>query len=633
MNISNALQSALEHQQSGNLDEAKLIYEKILVFQPENFYALHSLGSLFCQIGNYDLAIKYINKALQINPGDSHALYNLGIAFQRKGCLNDALLSYQKALELNPENADAYVSLGIIYQNNNDIDEAITCYLKALRLNPVLIPALYNLGYALQTKGELDEAIACYQKSLLLNPNILSVLFNLARIYKEKGLFDDSIAYFRKAIELAPDSSDLHYNLGLTLKAKGLLDDAIMCYRKTIQLNSAFPEAYNSLGIALMEKGFLDEARDCFNRALGLNPNFAEACHNLGIIFSSKLKLHEAITCYRRAIEIKSDFADAHMNLALALLRSGNYQEGWEEYAWRFRITEVISQFHNSLTPLWEGSSLKGKTILVYAEQGIGDEIMFSSCLPDLIEQNPLCFVECDVRLSPLFSRSFPEVKILEHIGDKNSSLSAFQVPDFKIAIGSLPKFFRNNLSTFPARTSYLIPDAERVVFWRKRFRLLGSEIKVGISWRGGKNQTEKLMRSIPLDLWDRVLSLQEVHFINLQYGDCTQEIGNIQEKLDITIHDWEDTDPLKNLDDFAAQIEALDLVISVDNATVHMAGALGVPVWTLLPFVPNWRWMLNREDSPWYPTMRLFRQPSDGDWESVIDRVKGELLKLLGNN
>jgi hypothetical protein len=303
-----------------------------------------------------------------------------------------------------------------------------------------------------------------------------------------------------------------------------------------------------------------------------------------------------------------------------------------KEYEWRLRTDNFLSEQRNFSEPGWDGSSLQGKTLFIYAEQGVGDEIMFASCFPDIINKVGLCIIECDKRLIPIFSRSFPKAVFSERGKNTVAYSSQLSQIDIVLPLGSLPKFLRTDFNAFP-QEGYLIPDADKVRDWRNRLETLREGFSIGISWRGSTKPSVSRKRSIMLEQWAALFSLSGVNLINLQYGDCEDELKEIKEKLGITIHDWEDADPLKDLDNFAAQIAALDLIISVDNATVHMAGALGVPVWTLLPFVPDWRWMLNREDSLWYTTMRLFRQPSPGDWESVIAKVKDELLKLLDNN
>ena len=251
---------------------------------------------------------------------------------------------------------------------------------------------------------------------------------------------------------------------------------------------------------------------------------------------------------------------------------------------------------------------------------------MFASCIPELIDRAGLCIVECDKRLVPLFARSFPESKVIPRVNTGDQCTSDLPSADMRIALGSLPKFFRSDLLNFPQQRAYLQPDNRKVALWRNRYSNLGTGMKIGISWRGGSKPSEKLARSTTLTHWSRLFSLTNVHFINLQYGDCAHELKEAKEKSGVTIHNWEDSDPLKDLDTFAAQINALDLVISVDNSTVHMTGALGIPVWTMLPYACDWRWMREFEDTPWYKTVRLFRQSEQGDWNDVFDRIFSSL-------
>jgi hypothetical protein len=259
--------------------------------------------------------------------------------------------------------------------------------------------------------------------------------------------------------------------------------------------------------------------------------------------------------------------------------------------------------------------------LLVYSEQGVGDEIFFASCMGDVLTKARNCLVECDPRLVALYSRSFPNAEVIastrntEH--DSNVHLPSF---DLQIPIGSLPRHFRRSLDSIPQRRRYLVPNPTLQEKWTERFAELGDGLKVGISWRGGKQEISRRRRSTRLDQWEAVLSRPGVSFVNLQYGDCVEELEELYRTSGVQIHDWNDADPLVDLDGFAAQISALDLVISIDNATVHMAGALGVDVWTLLPFSPDWRWLLNRDDSPWYPSIRLFRQSRIGEWDDVFN-------------
>jgi ADP-heptose:LPS heptosyltransferase len=277
--------------------------------------------------------------------------------------------------------------------------------------------------------------------------------------------------------------------------------------------------------------------------------------------------------------------------------------------------------------PNWDGGPLTGRTILVYGEQGIGDEIMFASCLPDLLAQADRVIVAAEARLIPLFQRSFPRVNVIHRaLIREPHRLESLGPIDFQIAAGSVPRYTRRRLEDFPARSHYLFAAAEACVAWEERLAGLGPGRSVGISWHGGKEPRAVRDRSVSLEGWAGLFQVPGVHFINCQYGDVAAELETARQQLGVTIHHWPEIDPLKNMDDFAALISALDLVISVDNSTVHLAGALGVPCWVALPFVPDWRWLLEREDSPWYSSVRLFRQTQRGRWDDVFEGLAAAL-------
>jgi tetratricopeptide (TPR) repeat protein len=602
MNINEKVQLALVHYRSGNLEEAEKALKQALELQENNSIAINLLGIMYYQNRNYDLSIQYMKKSVSLNPNNGQAYYILGHCLQEKGDADEAIICYQKSLSINPDFADAHYNLGTVFQDRKEYDSAISCYRKAVHFNPRDIDAIYNIGLSFEGKGEFEEAINSYQEALQLNPNIREA-------YARMGFCLQQIEQF----------------------------DAVSFFKKVNQLNPNNPVVLNSLGLALRERGQLDEAIDCYRKALDISANDANAYYNLGVAVTENGQLDEAVDCYRKALQISPDFAYVHWNLSLVLLLLGNFEEGWKEYEWRWKEKNFLKNkcFRQPIhfaQPRWDGSSLKGKTLLIYSEQGIGDEVMFASCFQEVVEQAARCIIECEKRLVPIFSRSFPKAIFLERVKKTDAYSSQLPRTDMVIPSGSLPKFLRTDFNAFPQK-SYLIPDPRKVHAWLNRVKSLGKGLSIGISWRGGTSPEVIRKRSITLEQWNDLFSLAGAHFINLQYGNCENELKEAKEKFDVTIHDWKDADPRKDLDNFAAEIFALDLVISVDNTTVHMAGALGKPVWVLLPFVPNWRWMLNHEDSPWYSTVRLFRQPSPEYWEPVMAKVKDELIKLLNKN
>jgi tetratricopeptide (TPR) repeat protein len=600
MDINNLIKSSLENYQNGNLHQAMNGLNHIIKIQPNNITAINLLGIISYQLKDYNSAIRYMIKLIKLNPNNAQTYYILAHSMQETGRLDEAVMNYQKALQINPNFTDVYYNLGTVLQDKKRYDEAISYYQKALHFHPTDVGSLYNIGLSLQEKGQFQEAITFYQKALQIDQNLDEAFGRIGLCLQEMGQLDDSISLYRKGIQLNPNNLIALYGLGTALEEKEQLDEAMTYYQKTLQL--------------------------C--------PNHAHVYHNLAAILEEKGQFHEAMAYYQKALRINPDDPNAHFSMSLLLLSLGNFEQGWQEYEWRWQVKDFLErscshQPGNFSQTIWDGSSFKGSSLLIYSEQGIGDEIMFASCLQDVIERVTPCIVECDTRLMPIFSRSFPKAVCIERIKGPGASLSRLPQTDMVIPLGSLPKFLRTQVKDFPHQ-SYLIPDADKVHTWRNRLKTLGDGLAVGISWRGGAIPRVRRKRSLSLDRWAELFSLSGVHFINLQYGDCKDELRGTEEKLGITIHDWDDSDPLKDLDNFASLITALDLVISVDNSTVHMAGALGVPVWTLLPFNSDWRWMRNFEDTPWYASMRLFRQNAPGDWDGVLNKVSENLKKLI---
>ena len=341
-------------------------------------------------------------------------------------------------------------------------------------------------------------------------------------------------------------------------------------------------------------------------------------------VFLDVGQTEDCLTQFENVIQQHPDEVDAHFHRALAWLTLGQFDRGWDEYEWRW---QKKPRPYEKLAPEWAGESLVGKSILVYAEQGIGDEILFASCLSDPISQSADCHLECDPRLVPLFQRSFPTLQVFA----KTNNLQADELPvvDYQTAIGGLPRFSRKSEDAFPREKQFLVPDSEQRGFWKERLSELGDGLKVGISWQGGKDLRVRRARSIGLELWQPLISTADVSFIDLQYGSSSTKLSQTERDCWDSLHRWPEIDPLKNLDEFAALISGLDLVISVANSTVHFAGALGVTCWSLLPHSASWRWSISREDSYWYPSVKLFRQSTPRSWSPVLEQVQHELQAL----
>ncbi len=469
----------------------------------------------------------------------------------------------------------------------------------------------FTLATRHQQAGRPEVAERIYRKILDVQPDNAAANTKLGRLFQDQGKPDEAIACYRRFIEIKPDHAKAHFNLGTVLYDTGKLDEAIACYRRAIEIKPDYTKAHHNLGKALQDEGKLDEAIVCYKRALEIDPDLAKTHNNLGHALGNQRKTDDAVACFRRAMEINPDYASAHFNYSLALLTLGEFTEGWVEHEWRWKREDPKYRGRGFAQPLWDGSRLDRRTILVHAEQGLGDAIQFIRYVPLVERRGGRVVVECKPQLVDLFST----MSAIDEVIARGDPLPAF---DVYAPLMSLPHIFQTTAATIPGDVPYLaappeagpgLPDCPE-----------GTRLRVGISWAGSRINADDRTRSCRLSQFEPLWSIPGVAFFSLQYDEAAAELADSAGAV---------RDLGGRLGDFAvtaAIIERLDLVISVDTAVVHLAGALGKPVWVLIPFAADWRWMLDREDTPWYPTMRLFRQPALGDWASVFARVAGEL-------
>ena len=594
--IQESIDLALQHHAAGRLPEAESIYQQILQADPNQPVALHLLGVIAHQGGKHDTAVDLITKALAISPDSAEAHSNLGLALHDLGELDEAVVSFHKALAIKPDFAEAHYNLGTTLHDLGELDEAAVSYHKALAIKSDYAEAHSNLGIALQDLGELDEAVASFHKALAIKPDYAEAHSNLANALKEQGKLDEAVASFHKALAIKPD----------------------------------FSGAHNNLGNAFKELGKLDEAAASFHKALAIEPDFAEAHNNLGTVLQDLGEPDGAAASYHKALAIKPDYAEAHHNLGLALLLQGNLREGWAEYEWRLRAEEGTRQRPFPQVP-WAGQPVDTKTVLVWGEQGVGDEIMFAGMAPDLVEAGATVILEADPRLVPLFRRSFDGVECIAK-QDPPAAETRRHGIDFQAPGGNLGRWLRPDLESFPGRQFYLVAEEDRAAALRDRYRDATDDRLIGIAWVS-KNKRIGRQKSMTLRELAPLTGIPGVRLIDLQYGDTAEERRQFEDQTGVTVLHDDGLDQMADLDAFAAQVAAMDLVISVSNTTVHMAGALGVPAWVMLNTVPLPCWMLEGDDSPWYPSVRLFRQTEPGEWADVIGRVGDALAALAGDS
>jgi tetratricopeptide (TPR) repeat protein len=646
--------NAILHHQRGQLAEAERIYRQVLDLDPHHADSLHLLGVLAHQVGRNDIAIELIRKAiatdkrpaayhsnlgtayqalcrmeeaaacyeraLTLDPELAEAQMNLGVVLEAQGKRELAEARFRRALALRPNLAEAHVNLGNIQQAQGKLEEAVASHKRAMALKPEFAEACFNHANALQAQGKLEEAVASYQRALILKPGMAEAHGNLGNARLAQNKLDDAEACYTQALTLKPNYAEAWYNLGNLRQAQDRLAEAAACYERAIALKPQLPEAHYNLGNTLHTLDRLDEAAASFERALAIRPEYAEAHYNLGCVLEDLGRLDEALARIARALEIKPDYSQARFGQALAQLQNGEFTTGWRNYECRWQSIDHDTPWRAYTEPIWSGERLASGRLLVWGEQGIGDEIQFAGLIPDAIRSGNRITLDCDARLKPLFARSFPEVEVVSGCGpaEANKAEIAAHLP-----AGSLPGLFRRTEAAFAATTSpYLKADPVE----QERFRANYDDGRklIGLAWHT-RNQKTGRKRSIALKNFASLFALSGIRWISLQYGDfddLEQQAAatNAPSLIDRSV------DQFVDIDRFAAQVAAMDQVITIDNSTAHLAAALGLPVCLLLPYAADWRWLEARTDSPWYPTLRIFRQPKIGDWESVVESVRNML-------
>jgi tetratricopeptide (TPR) repeat protein len=483
--------------------------------------------------------------------------------------------------------------------------EAEALCAQILREQPDDLDALHLLSIVAKQTGRIEMAVDLAARAAAAHPLLAELHANLGEFSRQAGKPDQSVASFQRAIALKPQEPTFHNGLGLALGERRQPEIAVKEFERAIQLKPDYADAYGNLGGALRELGRFDEAHAAMTAAVRLQPHAARAHQNLALVLADQRKFSEAIESYCRAIAIQPDFRQAHWDLGMLYLLLGDFERGWREYQWRPGASHRFAQ------PQWAGEDLHGKTILLYAEQGFGDAIQFVRYVPMVAARGARIVLACHAELTRLLGDVAP-VAVL------GQPLPPF---DVHCSLLSLPFAMGTTRDNIPAHVPYLKPGEELSAKWRQRVGERTGRPRVGLVWAGRPEHPNDARRSVRFEMLTPLLAVEGVEFVSLQKGLAIKQTGA-----------WRTIDFTSELEDFsdtAALIESLDLVITVDTAVAHLAGAMRKAVWLLLPFMPDWRWMLDREDSPWYPTMRLFRQRDRGDWSVPIERMARELAAM----
>ncbi len=611
------LKTGLKHFQSGRPAEAETCYRHVLNMHPAHADALHMLGLVFYQTKRPDAAVDLINQAIAEN-GPSTPIYltNLGVVLVSQGKYENALEVYDRVLALKPDHSDAHRNRAIVLTRLNRFEEALVSYDKLVALKPDDAKAWFDRANALSKLRKFGEALENCDKALALKPDYIEAINGRSAILRELGRFDEALACCDELLTLKPGYPDAYNTHGTVLRRLNRNAEALASFDRAIELSPNFGAALNNRGNALQKLGRLDEALLSYDKALLLNPNDLLAMNNRTAALIELNRFDEALAGFTKTQSLDPNNSDAHWNESLVRLTLGDFERGLAEYEWRWKIPQFNhSQIRNLTQPYWLGKEpIEGKRILIYNEQGFGDAIQFCRYIPLLAAQGAHVIVQIDEALRPLMS-------ILT--GVAQCVVKGVQLPAFDVhcSVNSLPLAFKTKLETIPFATPYVSAPA-LPEDWEKR---LGPKDRprIGLVWSG--RQTPNPNRSVALRLLAPLFEI-DATFVGLQKDVLSTDEGALKE-FEHIIHFGPS---LRTFADTAAVISHLDLVISIDTAVAHLAGALGKPVWVLLPFVPDWRWLLDREDSPWYPTARLFRQNASREWESVIERVRETLDEFV---
>jgi tetratricopeptide (TPR) repeat protein len=544
-----------------------------------------------------------------------------GNALARRRQLDEAVTHYREALRLRPDFAAAHNNLANALAQQGNHQDAVAHYREALRLRPDLAGAHDNLGVTLKALGRLDEAGVSFREALRLNPGFGAAHLNLANLLVAQGAPGEALDNLRQAVRLLPGLARAHNNLGHALAALGRAAEALDSYREALRLQPHYPELFNNFGNALRELGRNDEAEACYREAVRLAPDSPGGHNNLANILADQGRLDAAQQCYAEAIRLRPAYVEAHTNRAHAYLAAGDYERGFAEYEWRLQSKAHVADAPPA--PRWNGEPLAGRTLLVRTEQGFGDTFQFLRFIPLVQRLGCRLVLECEPPLVELLSTCAG----IDEIVPLGSPLPPH---DLHASLISLPSILKITLRTLPTAIPYLTAPAARAEHWRRELSGLAG-FKVGIAWQGNPKHPRDRFRSIPLAEFEPLARVAPVQLISLQVGAGTGQLGNLAGRFTVTdLHCPRDGSRV-SFGDTAAIMSGVNLIVTADTSVAHLAGALGLSVWVALPLVPDWRWMLGRGDSPWYSTMRLFRQSADGDWSGPFARMAEALRVRLG--
>ena len=591
-------------------------YREILTEDPDNSEVNYRIANALKDLGEFEAALLSYDRAIKVKPDYSAAYCNRAVLLGLMHRLPEALQSYDRAIAIDPNDVLARCNRGILLSGLGRKDEALASFNAAIAAQANYFPALFGRGALLQESKQWHAALETYDLAIACNADDALTFYNRGNVLKALQRLQAALASYKQAISVSSGFFEAYEACADVLQGLARLPEALANIDQAIRINPTHASTFNNRGVILQRLGRFDEALESLNRSITLNANYADPYVNRGAVMQELGLLSDAIADYKQSIAIDEDFAEGHCNLALAYLKSGEFVDGWRKYEWRWRAKSnpAFKDKRDFEEPLWLGSpQIAGKTILLYGEQGLGDSLQFCR------------YVEMVAKLGPNIILEVPESLVslclslsgVAQIVAQGRSLPAF---DIQCPLMSLPLAFGTTLSTIPSTIPYLRPELSKVAEWSDR---LGTKLKprIGLAWTGNKSSVAHRMRHFELASLISYLP-NDFQYVCLQTDVDEAGLTTLAENPQI-LHFG---DALKGFSNTAAVCECMDLIISVDTSIAHLSGALGKRTWLLLAFNSDWRWMIGREDTPWYPTMRLYRQKSRGGWAEVFSRVAREL-------
>lgn len=604
----------------GQIHQALTAAAEGLAQQPDNAELCNLAGICAALLGYGMQAEQLWQQAIALVP-HAQAHFNLGLLYANANRLDEAERHYRCAIELEPGNAPAHYNLAILLASRQCDEEAANCYRQAIQADPANAAAHANLGVLLAGRQQVEAAEQYYRQALVLDPEHAAAHLGLGVLLAQRNQLAEAEQHYRQAIALHPQSAEAHTNLGLLLEKLQQSEAAEQCHRTALSCNAGHAEIHSNLANLLAAQRREEEAEQHYRRALELKPDDAIICSNSGALLATLKRDEQAEQLFRQAIALSPGYALAHLNLAQLLLSQGRYREGWVHYEARYAAAlpdQVPFPSHLSC-PQWRGESLAGKSLLVWTEQGLGDEIQFCRFLPQLRSQCARITLVCKMPLVPLLETLAGVDEVLAYEAGADPGTHDYWTPPL-----SLPLHCATTLENIPDQLPYLHALPERIERWAPR--LPQSGFRVGLVWQGNIRHSNDSERSLPgLETLAPLWSIPGLSLVGLQ-----KDARGTAASADLPL--LELGEELADLADTAAVVAQLDLLISVDSAVAHLAGALGKPCWLLLPaHKTDWRWLNARGDTPWYPgVMRLFRQQQRGDWTPLIEQVRQALLREM---